>query len=212
MKWPGLPRPTACTSRFSQPPGAFIRPEPAGPVSYRIRSWGSALQSFVPLVQPYAVSGAVTLLAFGGRPWRTPFHQRATPEDASRTGFEEPYDRPFRLQGLAPHESPPHTNGCLGRKQRVALLGFHPPGFSPSLEWHGLHRTSPHGLHLNARTRAMGLPSRVSLPARWARLPRDRLPSWASSPHDHHEHSIRKRFGSHLLGLRGASPSPANPL
>jgi len=39
-EWPGLPRPTACAFRFSQPLGAFIRPEPAGLVSCRIRSWG----------------------------------------------------------------------------------------------------------------------------------------------------------------------------
>jgi len=32
--------PTACAFRFSQPLGAFIRPEPAGLVSCRIRSWG----------------------------------------------------------------------------------------------------------------------------------------------------------------------------
>jgi len=32
--------PTACAFRFSQPPGAFIRPEPAGLVPCRIRSWG----------------------------------------------------------------------------------------------------------------------------------------------------------------------------
>jgi len=36
----GLALPTACASRFSQPHGAFIRPEPAGLVSCRIRSWG----------------------------------------------------------------------------------------------------------------------------------------------------------------------------
>jgi hypothetical protein len=40
MNWPGLHLPTACAFRFSQPPGAFIRPEPAGLVSCRIRSWG----------------------------------------------------------------------------------------------------------------------------------------------------------------------------
>jgi hypothetical protein len=32
--------PTACAFRFSQPPGAFIRPEPTGLVPCRIRSWG----------------------------------------------------------------------------------------------------------------------------------------------------------------------------
>jgi hypothetical protein len=31
---------TACAFRFSQPLGAFIRPEPAGLVPCRIRSWG----------------------------------------------------------------------------------------------------------------------------------------------------------------------------
>jgi len=40
MKWLSLPRPTACAFRLSQPHGAFIRPEPAGLVSCRIRSWG----------------------------------------------------------------------------------------------------------------------------------------------------------------------------
>jgi hypothetical protein len=32
--------PTACAFRFSQPHGAFIRPEPAGLIPCRIRSWG----------------------------------------------------------------------------------------------------------------------------------------------------------------------------
>jgi hypothetical protein len=38
--WSGLPRPTACVPRFSQPLDAFIRYVPAGHVSGRIRSWG----------------------------------------------------------------------------------------------------------------------------------------------------------------------------
>jgi hypothetical protein len=165
MKWPGLPRPTACTSRFSQPPGAFIRPEPAGLVSCRIRSWGYALQSFAPLVQPYAVSGAVTLLAFRGRSSRHPFHRRAASENTSQNRLLKCPVQPLRLQGLAPHESPPPTHGCLDREQRVALLGFRPPGCSPSLEWPGSHRASPHGLGPTARTRPIRLPSRVSLPS-----------------------------------------------
>jgi hypothetical protein len=60
--WPGLPHRTTYASRFSQPPGAFIRPVPGGLVSCHIRSWGCTLQSFAPLVQPFAVSGAVALL------------------------------------------------------------------------------------------------------------------------------------------------------
>lgn len=38
----------ACVYRFSQPPDALIRPEPAGLISCRSRSWGYALQSFIP--------------------------------------------------------------------------------------------------------------------------------------------------------------------
>jgi hypothetical protein len=131
----------------------------------------------------------------------TPTHQRSSHPD-----------RPRRLQGLAPHESPPRDRGCLRHEPRVALLGFRPPGCSPSPEWHDFHRASPHGLGPADRTRPRGLPSRVSLPARLARLSRDRRPSWASSPRDHHGHSIRNRFGSRLLRPRGASPFPASLL
>jgi hypothetical protein len=70
--WPGLPHRTTCASRFSQPPGAFIRPVPGGLVSCHIRSWGCALQSLAPLVQPCAVSGAVALLSLKANPCPTP--------------------------------------------------------------------------------------------------------------------------------------------
>ena len=43
---------------------ALCRHVPAGLVSCQIRSWGSTLQSFVPLTWPYAVSGAVPLVTF----------------------------------------------------------------------------------------------------------------------------------------------------
>ena len=59
-----------------------------------------------------------------------------------------------RLQGLAPHESPPLVAGGLDRRERVALLGFLPPGFSPPLERHGFHRTSPHELGSIERERS----------------------------------------------------------
>jgi hypothetical protein len=62
-EWYGLPRRTACALRFSQPLDASIRPVPAGLVSCQIRSWGCSLQSFAPLAQPFAVSGAVALLS-----------------------------------------------------------------------------------------------------------------------------------------------------
>jgi hypothetical protein len=37
--WSSIPSSTASAFRCSQPPGAFIRPEPAGLVPCRIRSW-----------------------------------------------------------------------------------------------------------------------------------------------------------------------------
>jgi hypothetical protein len=61
--WSGLPHRTACAFRFSRPLDAFIRPVPGGLVSCHIRSWGCALQSFAPPVQPYAVSDALALLS-----------------------------------------------------------------------------------------------------------------------------------------------------
>jgi hypothetical protein len=40
LRCSGLPRLSACASRFSQPPGAFVRPAPADRLSGQIRSWG----------------------------------------------------------------------------------------------------------------------------------------------------------------------------
>jgi hypothetical protein len=72
--WPSLPHRTTGASRFSQPLDAFIRPVPGGLVSCHIRSWGCALQSLAPPVQPYAVSGAFALMSF--RRTRAPSHAR----------------------------------------------------------------------------------------------------------------------------------------
>jgi hypothetical protein len=204
-----LARP-ACASRFSQPPDAFIRPEPAGPISYRIRSWGSALQSFAPLVQPYAVSDAITLMSLDD----TPFGLSSNGSNNLSNRNRDPRypGEPPRLQGLTPHESPPQSVGCLGLLVRVALLGFCPPGYSPSLERPGLHRASPLELSSPGRKRPNDPPFRVSIPARSACLFRDCLPSWASSPSDHHDRLGWTRFGSRLLELRGASPSPCRAL
>jgi hypothetical protein len=46
LNWLDLQNPAACASRCSQPPGAFIRPEPAGLVPCRIRSWGQPFRAF----------------------------------------------------------------------------------------------------------------------------------------------------------------------
>ena len=142
---PGLPHPVACAFRFSQPPGALFRHVLAGLVSCRIRSWGCTLQSFAPLAWPYAVSGACPLLSFGrsrrarlaGLPTvaraslaiaETTAYEtrtRARSEDRSSPGLTCPR-KPPRLQGFAPRKSPPLPADGLGRRRRVALLGFSP--------------------------------------------------------------------------------------
>jgi len=69
--------PTACAFRSSQPRGTFFRSEPAGLISCRIRSWGHP---------PEHCSSDAAVRCF----------QRLSPLDVS-----------FRLQGLAPRQSPP---------------------------------------------------------------------------------------------------------
>ena len=150
----GLPRPTACASRFSRPPDALIRPEPAGLISCQIRSWGSALQSLAPPVQPYAVSGASYPLVVAALTVRRPTDPPPTAETVNRGQHRGGALSTPRLQGLAPHESPPLVAGGLDRRERVALLGFLPPGCSPPPERLGFHRTSPHELGSIERERS----------------------------------------------------------
>jgi hypothetical protein len=69
--------PTACAFRFSQPPGAFIRPEPARPCFMPDPLLGSPFRAF--------------FLPRSRTPFPAPF----------------PSWRCSRLQGLAPRESPP---------------------------------------------------------------------------------------------------------
>jgi hypothetical protein len=111
--WPGLPHPVACALRFSQPPDAFVRPVPGGPVSCRIRSWGSALQSFAPPAQPYAVSSATTLLALNGSETiSTPGRPRST-RRAARNGTVAPPR--WNARGPFAGGSPHRRNGAANR-------------------------------------------------------------------------------------------------
>lgn len=146
----GLPTRTACTFRFSQPRDAFIRLEPTGLVPCRIRSWGCALQSFVPLVQPYTVSGAVC------PPGVEPCPHQLQPQTASsrsrlghkrqqRFATKRSQRRPNpRLQGLAPHESLLHEVSGLDWSRHIALLSFCPSReIVASTGGLGLHRNLP---------------------------------------------------------------------
>ena len=99
---------------------------------------GFALQSLAPLAQPYAVSGVAALLTFKTflKPIRQPLSPSQAPKRRARSGSSHKWisrQSAPRLQGLAPYESPPHRTGGLGRSEHVALLGFSPPGCSPSL-------------------------------------------------------------------------------
>jgi hypothetical protein len=78
MKWPSLPHSAACAFRFSQPLGAFIRPEPAPALFHA----GSAL---------------------GVKPSRALF----LPRSRTLSPAPFPSWRSNRLQGFAPRESPP---------------------------------------------------------------------------------------------------------
>jgi hypothetical protein len=55
-----------------------------------------------------------------------------------------------RLQGFAPHESPPRRAGCLDRQGHVSLMGLLPPGSSPTARSPSLHSASPHELSRSA--------------------------------------------------------------
>lgn len=94
-------------SRFSQPPDAFAAPVPAGHYFRPDPLLGFALQSFVPLTQPCAVSGADTLLSLERCRSRhtTANRKRSRPNIAAAQSTDP------RLQGVAPRESPPLTKG-----------------------------------------------------------------------------------------------------
>jgi hypothetical protein len=103
--WPGLPRPTACALRFSQPLDALSRPVPAGLVSCRIRSWGCALQSLPPLAEPCAVSGARSPPDVGWPPWSSPRASRmVAPGVAGLPKHAAPTDGPRVRTSRSPHD------------------------------------------------------------------------------------------------------------
>jgi len=105
--------PTACAFRYSQPPGAFIRPEPAGLVSCRIRSWG----------HPSELCSSLAAARCFQR--RSPHDVR----DAFRVLLRERIRHPVQLFKL--------------KTERVALLGICPSRVRLSLRWSRFRRTSP---------------------------------------------------------------------
>jgi hypothetical protein len=132
-------KPAACACRFSQPLGAFIRPEPGGLVSCRIRSWGCTLQSLL-LPCSRTLSPAPIPSCRSKTAERSSANLRRAPKHSTRTGSGSSLQRHRRLQGLAPHESPLAPPGPKTGQLCVALLGLMPSrAFPPA----GSARPSP---------------------------------------------------------------------
>jgi len=159
MNWSGLHLPTACAFRFSQPLGAFIRPELAGLVSCRIRSWGhppepSSSRAAVRRLQRRSPLGVQTA-------FRVLLHARV----------RHPVQR-FRL-----------------KTERVALLGLFPSKVFPLSALARPSPVLPScGCRLE-RKRSRQLHFRVSHAKSPARLSRDRRPSWGLWPSGRHARS-----------------------
>jgi hypothetical protein len=130
---------------------------------------GFALQSFAPPVQPFAVSGAVALLLLERLSVPPESRPPVASAETPRRGRPFPMwvvlpDAPH-LQVFAPHESPPHHAGGLGRTRARSSLGILPlQGILPRRTGNGLHRASPHEVaRLGDESTARAL-YRVSLP------------------------------------------------
>jgi len=85
---------------------------------------GLTLQSFLPPAQPYAVSSAFPLVAF---------------QTAFRVFLRARIRHPIQLFKL--------------KSSAQLSWAFSPPGLSHSPRWPGLHRSSPHAVHLFRRKR-----------------------------------------------------------
>jgi hypothetical protein len=165
----------------------LTRSELIGLISCRIRSWGSPFRAFL-LPRSRTPSPAPLPSCRFEVPSEPPSKTSSRPRAEARDPSPAPSSslpEPLRLQGFAPRESPPLPLGCLRLRERVALLGFIP---SRVFSLAGMARPSPRlpswDCPLGRRIGLANAPSGSSYPARWARLSRDRLPSWGFPPHD----------------------------
>jgi hypothetical protein len=151
--------PPAYASRFSQPLDVFFHPTPAGPISCRIRSWGSALQSFSLSCSPVPSSGTVALL---------PLHH----ENAMPSSGLSPTREPALLHRLF---TPTQTRYSLGLHalQGFSLAKIAEP--SPGL---------PSRTYLASRKRPDRRPTGSHFSKVGDSLSRFSVPSWAFWPHD----------------------------
>jgi hypothetical protein len=140
--------PTANAFRFSQPPGASP-PRASQPYFMPAPLLGFALQSFVPPVQPFAVSSAVPLLTS---------HRLAATSQAARQQMPEPEGTGQRQAVMRPAKPTPPSGSCSARESATRRRWFRPAtarcspgpsplqGLLPRVDEHGLHRASPHAV------------------------------------------------------------------
>jgi hypothetical protein len=182
MSWPGLHLPTACAFRFSQPPGAFIRSEPAGLVSCRIRSWGHPPELF---------SSDAAVRCF----------QRRSPHGV-RTAFR------VLLRARVRHP----VQLFKLKTERVALLGLFPSRVLLLSTLARPSPVLPSCGYLPGRKRPDRLHFRVSHAESAACLSRDRRPSWGFWPSGRHARLSAAGFWSRLRKRPGCVTVPWSAL
>jgi len=181
MNWPGLHDPTACASRFSQPPGAFIRPEPPGLVSCRIRSWDHP---------PELSSSRAAARCF----------QRRSPRGV-QTAFRVFLRARVRFS----------VQLFKLKTEHVALLGIFPSKVLTLSALARPSSSLPSCGYAAGRKRTTTLHFRVSHAESPAHLSRDCRPSWGFWPCGRHVRSNNAGSWSHLRRRPGyvTAPSPA---
>jgi hypothetical protein len=177
---PELDRPTP--SGFLNLVASSSAHGPAGLVSCQIRSWGSPFKALLlpcsrtpsPAPLPSCRWNAPSSCPNSCWSSRVPKHRARPPAPHKWAGRRIIP----RLQGFAPHESPPPRPGCLHRSKARSSPGIRPlQGFHPRRN--GTAFTVPPLMRFPVgRKRPFGLSSGVSYPARLAGLSRDCRPSW----------------------------------
>ena len=206
----GLPHLNACASGFSQPPDAFIRPVPAGLVSCRIRSWGSPFRAFL-LPRSLPPSPASVPSCRSTNPIPSP--TRVAPATQAQLVRRPPCGKVPRnivaFRGLL-HAKVRHCTTAVLRPSRArSSLGFLPSRGVPLTGTAWLSPVPPL-TSLLSRAQATCSAAPQGIDSSEVGLPLSRPPPllgffrlmtattvW-----------VGRRLGSHLLRLRGASPSP----
>jgi hypothetical protein len=147
---PGLPHPTHLRPQVFTTSRRFHPPRACRPCFMPDPLLGLHPPELFPLAQPYVVSDAVPLLSLGDPGLLA--HRRA-PKCSPIGRLRWP---PSPTGVCSTRESATEHRRFRPMTSAQLSWAFHPPGFSPSLRWRDLRRTSPRGLGLH-RTRTLDL-------------------------------------------------------